>query len=63
MLVFNAVWMSCLGVAAIAYGLLKKKIQFRDGREIRAGWPSGLARTWFVALGVLLLVLAMRQFD
>jgi len=58
---FNAVWMSCLGLIAIAYGLLNKKMRFRDGREIKAGWPRGLARTWFVALGIVLLVLAIRQ--
>jgi hypothetical protein len=59
--VFNAVWMSCLGLVAIGYGLLNKQMRFRDDKEVKPGWQSGLARTGFVFIGALLLVLAIRQ--
>jgi hypothetical protein len=53
--------MSGLGLAAVGYGLLNKQMRFREGRKIKPGWQSGLARTWFVVLGVVFLILATRQ--
>jgi hypothetical protein len=35
--------------------------RFRDGRKIKPGWQSGLARTWFVVLGVVFAIWATRQ--
>ena len=46
---FNAVWMSGLGLLAIGYGLLNRQMRFR----------SGLARAWFVVLEAVFL--ALRQ--
>ena len=44
---FNAVWMSGLGLLVIGYGFLHRQMRFR----------SGLARAWFVVLGAVFLAL------
>jgi hypothetical protein len=62
MRVFNAILMSGLGLAAIGYGVFKRRMRFRDGRPIKPGWQSGLARTWFVVIGAVLVILAIRKF-
>jgi hypothetical protein len=58
---FEAALMCGLGVSAIAYGLLNKQMRFRDGRAVKPGWQSGMARTWFIVLGATVLVLAFRR--
>src|SRR5215831_2009347 len=59
---FNAILMSGLGMVAIGYGLLNKQMRLRDGSAIKPGWPTLLARVWFVFLGAVFVILASHQF-
>ena len=54
-----ALLFSGLGLASMGYGLLNKQMRFRDGKPIKSGWPSVLARTWFVLIGAVLITLAI----
>jgi len=58
---FNAILMSGLGMVAMRYGVLNKQMRFRDGSPIKPGWPTLLARAWFIVLGAVFVILAILQ--
>ncbi len=57
----DVILMVVLGVVAIGYGSLKRQMQLRNGSGIRRGWPSVLARGWFILIGIILLLLGVRE--